>query len=279
MKLTKIFLQIEKEITSGHFVLPALPAIAIRVRKAVKDPMMDLAKLATVVSFDASFTAYLMGIANSPIYRGVDTIDSVPIAIGRLGMQSTRTTSLIFAIRSLFQTKNPLCKKLLSQIWLQSCKVSALAFVMATELKTATPERASIAGLLHNIGLISVIVKLVEQGESEAEIIANWGTIEIFSKRISGRILNHWQLENDVKEVCRGIYDWTEVHTEPLVELINLSIWHSRLGTSRFKSLPKLNQLAYFQTNPMLKLDHGESLLFVKESQKEINAMMQALNG
>ncbi|MDQ7050093.1 MAG: hypothetical protein Q9M92_11395 [Enterobacterales bacterium] len=49
MKLIRIFLQIEKDILEGNFNLPALPAIAFKVRKAVKDPLMDLNKLASIV--------------------------------------------------------------------------------------------------------------------------------------------------------------------------------------------------------------------------------------
>ncbi len=94
MKLTQIFLQIEKEIVAGKFSLPALPAIALEVRKAVQDPLMDLVKLAKVVSLDPSFTAYLINLANSPIYRGVGNIDSIPMALGRMGMESTRNIAM-----------------------------------------------------------------------------------------------------------------------------------------------------------------------------------------
>ncbi len=279
MKLTQIFLQIEKEIIANTFILPALPAIALKVRKAVKDPLMDLVKLADVVSLDPAFTSYLVNLANSPIYRGIDPIDSVQLALGRMGMESTRNSAMIFAIRSLFKTKNTLCKKLLNLVWKQSCRVSALSYVIAKNLKSSDSERASIAGLLHNIGMIPVIIKLVERGESEENILKEWQTISDFSSKVSVRVLSVWGLEDDLKSVSRGIGEWESSHSETLVDLVNLALWHSYLGTAKFKTLPKLNLLGYFKNFPMLELDVDESLLFIQQSELEIKQIMQLLNG
>ena len=279
MKLIQILLQVEKAIVAGKFSLPALPVIALQVRNAVRDPLMDLSKLAKVVSLDPSFTAYLIKLANSPIYRGVGTIDSIPMALGRMGMESARNSAMIFAIRSLFKTKDKLCKKLLNTVWVQSCRVSALSYVIAENLKTADPERASIAGLLHNVGLIPVLMKLVEQGESEKDIIEQWQDIASFSRKISVRVIAYWRLGDDLKAVTKGVGDWGVCHEEPLVDLINLAIWHSYLGRPEFKQLPNIETLGYFENRRMLELDAGESFLFIKQSHQEIKQMMQSFNG
>ncbi len=279
MKLIQILLQVEKAIVAGKFTLPALPAIAIQVRKAVRDPLMDLSKLAKLVSLDPSFTAYLINLANSPIYRGVASIDSIPLALGRMGMESTRNSAMLFAIRSLFKTKNQLCKKLLNIVWEQSCRVSALSYVIAKNLKISDPEKASIAGLLHNVGLIPVLMKLVEQGESEQNIIEQWAEISRFSRKISVRVIAFWGLGEEIKAVTKGVGDWSICHKEPLVDLINLAIWHSYLGRTEFKQLPSLQTMGYFKNHSMSELDAGESLMFVKQSNQEIQQMMQALNG
>jgi len=258
--------------------MPALPAIALKVREAVKQPNMDLAQLAKVVSLDSAFTAYLISLANSPMYRGVDKIESVPVALGRIGMEATKTSSLIFAIRSLFKTKEKASKLLLNKVWRESCKVSALAFVMAKTLKTADPEKASVAGLLHNVGMIPVILKLISMGETEKDIIENWQNIFEFSRKIALRILASWGMEEELKEVVAKVSDWQTAHENSLLDMINLALWHSYLGTNLFKTLPRLDKLGYFENNPMLELDKG-SLLFVKESKEEVAHMMQALSG
>ncbi len=278
MKLVSVFLQIEKEISLGTLSMPALPAIALKVRKAVKEPNMDLVQLARVVSLDSAFTAYLISLANSPMYRGVDKIESVPVALGRIGMEATKTSSLIFAIRSLFKTKQKASKLLLNKVWRESCSVSALAFVMAKTLKTADPEKASIAGLLHNVGMIPVILKLISMGETEKDIIENWRNIFKFSRKIALRILASWGMEDELKEVVSSVSNWQTVHQNSLVDIINLALWHSYLGTSLFETLPRLDKLGYFENNPILELDKG-SLLFVKESKDEVEHMMQALTG
>ncbi len=278
MKLVQVFLQIEKDIIAGTLIMPALPAIALKVRKAVKEPNMDLVQLAKIVSLDPSFTAYLISLSNSPMYRGVGRIDSVPVALGRMGMESTKTSALIFSIRSLFKTNDKVSKNLLNRIWKNACGVSALAFVIAKKLKTVDPERASIAGLLHNVGMIPVVLKLVSQGTSEDEILEKWQEIFKFSRKIAVRVLANWGMEDEMKLVAAKVLEWEAESDNPLVDHINLALWHSYLGTSFFKVLPRMDHLNYFKINPILELKDG-SLLFVRESKQEIEQMMQAING
>jgi len=278
LKLVQVFLQIEKDIIAGTLIMPALPAIALKVRKAVKEPNMDLVQLAKIVSLDPSFTAYLISLSNSPMYRGVGRIDSVPVALGRMGMESTKTSALIFSIRSLFKTNDKVSKNLLNRIWKNACGVSALAFVIAKKLKTVDPERASIAGLLHNVGMIPVVLKLVSQGTSEDEILEKWQEIFKFSRKIAVRVLANWGMEDEMKLVAAKVLEWEAESDNPLVDHINLALWHSYLGTSFFKVLPRMDHLNYFKINPILELKDG-SLLFVRESKQEIEQMMQAING
>jgi HD-like signal output (HDOD) protein len=278
MKLTQIFLQIEKEIVAGTFSLPALPAVAFKVKDAVKDPTSDLGKLADIVNLDPSFSAYLISLANSPLYRGIDAIESLPVAMGRMGMESTRSSAMIFAVRSLFKTKGQTCKNLLNKLWKQSCFVSALSFVIAETLKTSNPEKASLAGLMHNIGMIPVVIKLIEQGNTEPEILKNWGKVMLFSRKVSVRVLSKWGLGEDIKSVAQGAYEMRKAHTEDLVNLVNLALWHSHLGKPEFKHMPKLTELGYFSVHQNSELDVDGSLLFLKESGAEVKQMMQALN-
>ena len=278
MNLITILLQIEKEFVTGQFSIPALPTIALKVKEAVQDPNMDMEKLGKVVSLDPSFTAFLINIANSPLFRGVATISSIPTALGRIGLEPTRNSAMIFAVRSLLRTKNPLCKKLLTLVWRQSCQVAAYAFVIAKNLKTVDPNRAMLAGLFHNIGMIPVIIKLAEKKHTQQEISSQWPSISKLAQRITIRVMDHWGLEADLKSVSKGARKWTQAHNEPLVDIVNLAIWHSLLGKPEFKHLPKLKQLGYFQNHPLLEVDASQSLLFVKQAREELEHMARALS-
>ena len=278
MKLIPILLQIEKEFVSGQFSIPALPTIALKVKQAVQDPNMDMAKLGQVVSLDPPFTAFLINMANSPLFRGVANIDTLPNALGRIGLESTRNSAMIFAVRSLLRTRDPLCKKLLTLVWKQSRQVAALAFVIARHSKAADPNRALIAGMFHNVGMIPLLVKLTQQKHREKEIMDNWSQITRTANNIGARVLAYWGLEDDLIAVAKGARQWKLKQREPLVDLVNLAIWHSLIGRSEFKQLPRLQELNYFKKHPMLETDASESLLFVKEARQELEKMTQALN-
>ena len=54
-----------EKINNDTLVLPTLPAIALKLRRAADDPYIDLSAMADVVSQDPSLSARMIKISNS----------------------------------------------------------------------------------------------------------------------------------------------------------------------------------------------------------------------
>ncbi len=80
--------QLYEDLNSNQ-LLPSLPDVAIRVGQAVNHDLADANRVARVIENDPVITAKLIKVANSARYGGRATIDRLPDAIARIGMNTT----------------------------------------------------------------------------------------------------------------------------------------------------------------------------------------------
>ena len=77
--------QLQDAIRHNRITLPTLPEVALRVRDEVDKDSATAVKIAKTVATDAAVSARLLQVANSPLYRGRVSIDSIQMAVTRLG--------------------------------------------------------------------------------------------------------------------------------------------------------------------------------------------------
>ncbi|MGD8589184.1 MAG: HDOD domain-containing protein, partial [Chromatiales bacterium] len=145
------------DLDHGRLILPSLPDIAIRVGREMNEENTNARKLAYIIQTDPVITAKLIRTANSPLYAGVSPVDSCTGAVIRLGASTTHNLVLTFALRELFVTQSPILKTYMQQLWKHSVKVSAICYVLAKVVGGFNPERALLAGLLHDIGVVAIL--------------------------------------------------------------------------------------------------------------------------
>ena len=114
--------------------------------------------VARIIQADASTTAYCISIANSAAHGGVSKVDNVLDAVVRLGIEPTRDLVVAYTVRSLFSGTTTAAKKLMHEAWQHSCRIAALSYILARDVGRLNPERALLAGLLHDIG-VTVLIK------------------------------------------------------------------------------------------------------------------------
>lgn len=82
----QLYTTIINDLETGKLVLPTLPEVALKVREVANDPDISANQLAEVISTDTALSARLIKIANSPLYRGRNEVESVQTAVSRLGI-------------------------------------------------------------------------------------------------------------------------------------------------------------------------------------------------
>lgn len=194
------------ELASGVVDLPSFPDVAFRIKKALDDPNASAKQVATVVGTDPVFTARLLNVANSAALGTMPDrqIRDIPTAIARMGFKMAHTVAMSIAFQQLL--KNTAGKKLANEfemLWQHSLNVAATSYLIAKAYRRINPDEAMIAGLMHDVGKIYIMVRaeesfpdLCDDIESLQTVIQEWHT------RVGEAILKNWGLASDMAAVA-----------------------------------------------------------------------------
>lgn len=127
--------------------LTPMPAVVIKLLDVLRDANANFDRVAQVIARDQAITATVLKLANSPLYRGRQQIDTVSHAVSRIGMVSLRDVVLAATVlklpgRSLVQVER-IRKELLA--------AGTAARLLAGHCRVNV-ERAFVAGLLQDVG-------------------------------------------------------------------------------------------------------------------------------
>ena len=153
----QLMYKLYQEYMNGELKLASLPELAIRVRKAVQNQQNTAHDIATIIQSDPAITGQLINISNSPLYRTDSEILDCQTAIARIGLENTRDIVTSLSIRQLFKPKTKLVARQMSALWKHSTHVGAIAAVIAAMLPSMKPDRALLAGLVHDIGILAIL--------------------------------------------------------------------------------------------------------------------------
>ena len=106
-------------------VLPTLPAVALKVRKAADNPDINLSAMADVVSQYPSLSARLVKIANSAYLGRSVKVTSIQQAVTRIGLRQIKNIATALAMEQLFVSKNDIVKGYMSRIWVDTIDIVA----------------------------------------------------------------------------------------------------------------------------------------------------------
>lgn len=190
------------ELSGGTIELPYLPDIAMRIRKMMNDPECSLQSLGKTLSAEPGLAARLLRMANSVQYnRTGKPLTEVTPAINRLGFELVRNTCWTYALGQMQRQENlqPVADQLVAQ-WEISTDVAALAFVVARETNVGQPDEALMAGMIHNVGTVYILSRMVdwEEGSLSRETLNS--VIQDWNCSIGKAIAENWELSESTVE-------------------------------------------------------------------------------
>ena len=71
------------DLENNRLPLPTLPEVAIRVRETVDNINASITEVSQIIETDAALSARIIQVANSALYRGLSSPDSVQAAVMR----------------------------------------------------------------------------------------------------------------------------------------------------------------------------------------------------
>jgi HD-like signal output (HDOD) protein len=202
-----------EKINNDTLVLPTLPAIALKVRRAADDPNVNLNKMAEVVRQDPSLSARMIKISNSAYLGRTIKVTSTQQAITRIGLRQMKSIVTALAMEQLFVSKNEIVKQYMSQIWADTIEVVANSLAVLqiytnrTKNRTLNMESMMLAALIHNIGVLPILT----EAERHADVFANPAFLDVAIKTMAGKIgasiMTEWGFELEFVDVAQNWND------------------------------------------------------------------------
>ena len=276
-----LLMEFYSELRSNQVKLPSVPDVAWKVRRLVdrEDSMAD--DVAIAVSADPAMAAKLVRACNSPLYRGFSDVRNVREAVIRLGMHTTRQLVTVFSLREVFKTQRPSLQKHMEQLWRHSREVAALCRVLAEHATRIDPEEAMLAGLLHDIGVVPVLVQAEHHPKLFVEEQNLRHAVAELRADIGCAVLDNWAFPRAFVDAARYAEDWHYEcpQAEPqLVDVVIVAQLHSMIGTSQKEPLPAFEQVPAWRRLGELNLNASRSLELLTEAREKVDEVHKLLS-
>jgi HD-like signal output (HDOD) protein len=193
----------------GIETLPSMPVILRTLLETLDQPVeqVSVERVVELVSYDKTIAAQCVRMANSALFGRAQVVESVRTAVVNLGMWRVRDLVFSRCLTQVFSSKHWIIDA--SVFWRHSLGCAIVSRKLAELIRYPDVEKAYLAGLLHDIGILvnSIVVpdefqkafemavrECVPLDEAEQSIMG-------FTHAESGRVL---ALENDGRH--RGQY-------------------------------------------------------------------------
>lgn len=275
-KIAQFKHQVESAVASEQLYLPSFPDIALQVRQACEQEDTSAQQLAEILGQDAALTVRLMQVANSALYRSRSPADNLQTAITRLGLRLVRQLVMTLAMKQVYQTSNSVLDEGFRELWLASTKTASLCRMLASDQPHLDNENALLAGLIHNIGALPVLV----MAENDPELLNDARALNEIIRALQGKvgayIFQNWHFPDYMQDIALLCYDFDRAHSGDAdyldvvqVALVEASIYTGLEVPDDWDQVPAFSKLSVDTRNNILNIE--ENRVIFEETQLLFN--------
>jgi putative nucleotidyltransferase with HDIG domain len=254
--------------------------------QATENSETTVSDLRKIIEADAPMVLRILKVANSALYGFPREIETISHAIALIGSSSLKNLVLAASMRQMFKEFGELERYL----WVHCATAGPVAARLAREPELEiNPEEAFIAGLLHDVGQIALVVSHREQYLAVAER-ANQGIPYSEAERsmfgfdhaeLGGQIAIKWRLPVSLERAIRHHHDGEGINQledsdKKLTALIALTTaCLTRLGIGRAAPIETLDptQLPAWQILGLSEDAIDSTLEIVSEEAKKAESL------
>lgn len=223
--------QIRPAITSLD-AMPAIPAIVAPLAAMLQAPVeqVNVEQVVQLVSYDSSIAAQCLRMSNSPLFgrREVETVRSAILTLGLKRVQAILLGCCMNRIVPANKWAFPA-----TTFWRHSLGCALVSRKLATLIGYPEPEKAYLAGLLHDLGLlVNTLACTEEYRKCIAAARDERVSLELVEEKVlgfthcqSGKILaEHWKFSADLVAVIEFHHHVVPTSVDvSLISLVHLS--------------------------------------------------------
>jgi putative nucleotidyltransferase with HDIG domain len=222
-----------RERVKGIETMPTIPTVFLPLLDMLSLPpdRVKVDEVVKLVSYDNTIAAQCLRVASSPLFGLAKSPESIKAAVLTLGLKRVQTILLTCCMGNAFPVKNWALDA--NVFWKHSLGCAMVCQKFSEKLGAADSEKAYMAGLLHDIGLLvncmvfpkEFATAVTEAAREQIPLYDAERTVMGFSHCESGRALaERWNLPEDMVQAIAHHHDPERSEAAyPLVALVHLS--------------------------------------------------------
>lgn len=266
------------DLNNDRFVLSSLPEVALNIRDALDDPNVGPNELAEIINRDPVIAAKVIKTANSVLYRGRYAAESIADSVVRMGLGTTRQLVLSFAMKELFQSGSSALNEATKTSWEHSMLVGAVGHALARHTGLCSTEEAMLAGILSNIGVLSVLNFVSNYPEiyEDKDLLAQ--TVDEMKTEVGAMVLDSWQFPAKFVACALQGENWQRDTRKPpdLCDLIIVASLHAYIGK---REIPQIDTVPAFRKLSEARLSPEFAVNFMSAAREQINEARTLFSG
>ena len=274
-KIDIFFNELKEAIEDDSLVLPSLPEVALKIRDAVECEDSTAEQVADALSQDGSLSARLIQVVNSPLYRPRNPIDDLQMAVTRLGLRLVRDLVMNLAMKQMYQSTSEVLDTKFRTVWNTSVDVAAICQMMSVTMDDISKEQALLAGLVHNIGALPILMLAENDDDLFHDVAALNAMISELQGPVGEMILKSWNFSDSLIEVVKQCHDftYTDNNGANLVDLVHVALLQGGFVTD--KDVPEdWSQVPAFSK---LGMDSEVNIIHLEGNKERIEDARQTL--
>jgi putative nucleotidyltransferase with HDIG domain len=193
--------------------LPPFPSIAVKLLQLLSDADVQVRKLIELLRSDTALSAELLRRANSAMYGARTQVSSLQHGLVLLGFDQVRGLAMAVALGSY--VKSAMRIAALRRCWRHSLATALLSERLGKAISFES-DRAYTAGLLHDIGLLGLMVNfpkeyanlLLVSGENGFDIrVTEQAMFDVDHCEAGAWLARQWSFPADILESVRRHHD------------------------------------------------------------------------
>lgn len=268
--------EIHEEFHHNEVDLPSMSEVALNINQAVQDDSLDFQHIADIIQADPIISARAVQVANSAMYAGSQSVQTIKRAVQRIGLRAMRTIVMSVTLRNLYSPKSPLIQKKMRNYYSDSLRVGVISHALAKKVKGLDQEQAFLAGLIHNIGIVPILIRADNHDEikNDAELLDK--LIHSLKTKVGAMLLKQWGFEEELITVARDVENWNrDVTSADYCDIVQIAQLHSDVMGGEKIDTPPIDELAAFKR---LELGEVNPMLVIAKAKQEMSEVIHMLN-
>ncbi|MBC3931283.1 HDOD domain-containing protein [Undibacterium curvum] len=190
------------ELSAKKLVFPTSLGATMKIRKALSQPDISNDQVARIIGAEPVLSAKVLHLSNTasfnPSGRQVTDLRSATLL---LGFAAVRNIAISVGMKQLAENKYKGGFSVqMDGLWRRSLRVAALAMVVARNKTRMSPDKAMLAGLLHDIGKFYILNRAHQYQDIFNSEAVLWNLIDDWNASIGAAILEDWEVPDEIRD-------------------------------------------------------------------------------